>query len=1174
MDSSETVDLHYLIENIDSQMVRGLTLPPLKVSMIDNESKDFRARFETEIRKKVQSLSPLSWLKLPFDKPVLHQRLALEVAPPRNSEAWTQPLVTELDVFSYSLSSEYQTIYAPAARISLVAREKDLSEQFCRDQILAKLERVLERTKLHDWLRRLVHREFLLQKVEIPIEKSSRRRKRSKKTKTLSQVATRIDSASGEGAFILERQSITDRIVDLLGTESRASVLLVGPPGVGKTAILRRAVFEQSDQPQFRNVWSTTGSRIVSGMSGLGMWQRRVLDMLKELKDVGGILHVGSLVEVMEAGKIQGQPGVSAMLRQSIAQGSLQVVAEVTPEQIAVVEREDPMLLRGFVRCEVMQPDSTELKRILTAASDRIVDEAAQFNRKRKKTPANPPLRLATVTPDAIDELEHLFRRFSTYSALPAPALRLLRSILDAANADETIDSRRVAAAFAEQTGLPLFLLDDSQTLDLASMQADLASQIIGQPEPIDIIVNLMAAFRARLVRSDRPLASLLFVGPTGVGKTEMAKAIARIMYNDPNRMIRIDMSEYSNPWSAVRLIGRPGEGDGTLVSPIREQPFSVVLLDEFEKADPAVFDILLQVLGEGRLTDSRGSLADFRNAIVIMTSNLGVDTFRPQQFGFGDTDDYSGYRDHFVKSVRQFIRPELLGRLDRIVAFAPLEKSVVRDIARRELSKIEHRPGLRTNGISFHFDDAVVDRIAEIGYEPRFGARPVRRAIENNIIMPMATALLDLPTYAVHTCHVRCDGNEITVHLEKKEINDTYDSFESLNATPIETPDRKRKIRLQSTLNHWRSLRLKGAALQNCSEFQELENSIEQFLQKISRGEEGLTTARSANQTSSLRSEIGGYQAQLKSLTTFQSELIEATEAINAYHHQSMMQWYAHRSLDVEQLEFDGANHDERLKHLALVLLGKQLQTASVTTITLLGQNLSDAHQLLRAYANIAESKDWQRQFYLLADHVPKPNQKPPPKSGDASPGSPIIASWKPLASLAHEDDPSPEIRSEPAIDIYNLPDDFQPSHAPPNTVGFSLTLYGDGVQSWLMSESGLHTFLHPSKRASSDRQHCLVLFQTGSTADFKLPHYWNSSHVSADVSPVRSYDFVNQVINDVESHTSTNFVKSNFQNQLVSLLTVQAEERIWKSIGYVPAPISARLGYAFDEYEIEVPF
>lgn len=160
-------------------------------------------------------------------------------------------------------------------------------------------------------------------------------------------------------------------------------------------------------------------------------------------------------------------------------------------------------------------------------------------------------------------------------------------------------------------------MVDDAIPLDLSAIKTQLSQQVIGQSEPVELIVNLIATLKARLVRPGRPLASLMFIGPTGVGKTEMAKAIARLLYSDTSRMIRIDMSEYSSPWSAVKLIGKPGEGDGALTSPIREQPFSVVLLDEFEKADANVFDILLQMLGEGRLTDSQGRLADFRNAVV-----------------------------------------------------------------------------------------------------------------------------------------------------------------------------------------------------------------------------------------------------------------------------------------------------------------------------------------------------------------------------------------------------------------------------------------------------------------------------------------------------------------------------------------------------------------------------
>src|SRR5690606_27512579 len=207
----------------------------------------------------------------------------------------------------------------------------------------------------------------------------------------------------------------------------------------------------------------------------------------------------------------------------------------------------------------------------------------------------------------AIEELVRLHARFATYSALPATALQLMRTISDRAASGTQVEADRVARALAEQSGLHSFLVDDSLPLELQAMVTQLSEQVVGQAEPIDLVVDMIATLKARLVRPGRPLASLMFIGPTGVGKTEMAKAIARLLYSDASRMIRIDMSEYASPWSAVKLIGKPGDGDGALTSPIREQPFSVVLLDEFEKADPNVFDLLLQMLGEGRLTDSQG---------------------------------------------------------------------------------------------------------------------------------------------------------------------------------------------------------------------------------------------------------------------------------------------------------------------------------------------------------------------------------------------------------------------------------------------------------------------------------------------------------------------------------------------------------------------------------------
>lgn len=272
-----------------------------------------------------------------------------------------------------------------------------------------------------------------------------------------------------------------------------------------------------------------------------------------------------------------------------------------------------------------------------------------------------------------------MHRRYATYSAYPGRPLRFLKNLLED-RSGKTITADDVTARFSEETGLPLFLLNDAVKLDLEDTQRWFGSQVIGQPEAVALIIDLLATVKAGLTRAGRPIASLMFIGPTGVGKTEMAKSLAEFLFQNRERMIRFDMSEYADPIAVNRLIGGIWGAAGLLTSKVREQPFVVLLLDEFEKAHPSFFDLLLQVLGEGRLTDSSGRLADFTNAVVIMTSNLGAETFKRSALGFRDgASATSAARAHFLKEVRAFVRPEFFNRIDRIVPFAPLDEATRR---------------------------------------------------------------------------------------------------------------------------------------------------------------------------------------------------------------------------------------------------------------------------------------------------------------------------------------------------------------------------------------------------------------------------------------------------------------------------------------------------------------
>jgi hypothetical protein len=303
----------------------------------------------------------------------------------------------------------------------------------------------------------------------------------------------------------------------------------------------------------------------------------------------------------------------------------------------------------------------------------------------------------------------------------------------------------KVNEAFSAETGLPLALLEDSIPLDLESTGTWFRERVMGQDGAVQVVIDTIATIKARLSRPGKPLASLLFVGPTGVGKTELAKTLAEFFYGSRDRMIRLDMSEYNTPISATRLVSDLGqEQEGVLTAQMRDQPFSVVLLDEFEKAHPAVFDLFLQVLGEARLTDGAGRVADFSNALVIMTSNLGAQEYRAGvRLGFGGSGgSVSSAAEHFIGEAKKRFRPEFFNRIDHIVPFGPLDRDHLRRIVVKELEGLRRRDGIRERQLRLELDPALVDRILERGFDPRYGARPLKRQLGTEVLRPVAENL------------------------------------------------------------------------------------------------------------------------------------------------------------------------------------------------------------------------------------------------------------------------------------------------------------------------------------------------------------------------------------------------------------------------------------------------
>jgi ATP-dependent Clp protease ATP-binding subunit ClpA len=664
------------------------------------------------------------------------EQMEVALAPPKRQVEWVEPVSLRFDVVRWVHGNEGYLVFVPALGIAIVARRQPELAKMLNEHVLSALRRSKAAESLFSLA--LTQRDNGLRLETVDVTARHRSPKQivrddedesdSAKKLVIKEVGVVLGDGPLRPAF--EIDWMIEQLVDLLTGRSPRSVLLVGPSGVGKTAavnelVRRRDTYRLGNTP----VWSTSGARLIAGVSGFGMWQQRCRVLCKEAARDGAILHLGNLVELMEVGRVDGSPGIAGFLKTPLSRGDLLAIAECTPEQLAVIERQDPYLLELFQVLKVEEPGAEVGMRILrqVAAAEGCPD--------------------SMLTTGWLATLDRLHRRYATFSAAPGRPVRFLRNLLKDRSAGQPIGPGEVIAAFSRETGLPLAMLDLQVPLNLSVARGWFASRLIGQGRAVDQVTDLLATVKAMLTRPRRPIASLLFIGPTGVGKTEMAKALAEYFFGDRNRLTRFDMSEFASPAAVERLFGGTYAAEGLLTAKVREQPFSVLLFDEFEKAHPGFFDLLLQVLGDGRLTDAAGRLGDFSNTIVIMTSNLGAESFNRGTFGLTRGSAYPDPESHFTSEVRGFVRPELFNRIDRIVPFLPLGAESILQIAERELTLVEQRDGFKLRGLSMAISSEARQHLAEMGYDIRYGARPLKRAIERQLLAPLAEALNRYPT-------------------------------------------------------------------------------------------------------------------------------------------------------------------------------------------------------------------------------------------------------------------------------------------------------------------------------------------------------------------------------------------------------------------------------------------
>ncbi|HET6582898.1 MAG TPA: AAA family ATPase [Nannocystaceae bacterium] len=541
------------------------------------------------------------------------------------------------------------------------------------------------------------------------------------------------------------------RELPLLESRPPRSLLLVGPSGAGKTSWVRalaRVLGKRRSDGITPKIWATSADRIVAGMAYLGMWEKRCLDLVEELSGEDDILYFERLAPVLAAQT--GRSSIADLLLPAVVSGEIALLAECTHEELDQLTRRAPALLAGFHHVRIEPTPAAAMPPLLAAYQER----------------ENRALRIdGAGLRRLVQHLELLQRDI----AFPGKGFRFLDALnklhgaeLDAsasANDDDdgstpapdatVLDAEGISREFARTTGLPLELVSDARRASREHVAAQLRRGVIGQDEACSAAARVLTRLKAGLNDPERPIGSLFFVGPTGVGKTELAKQLARYMFGDADRMIRVDMSEYMLPGAAQRLLAS-GRGLRSLVDQVRERPLGLVLFDEIEKAHPEVFDLLLGLLGEGRLTDVDGRLVDFRMTLVVMTSNLGV--AGRSGSGFDDREQAGA---EVLAAVRAHFRPEFWNRIDHVIAFRALSMDDIRSVVQLELAKVAERVGLVRRRLRLRVSEDARGMLARLGWHPTRGARPLKRVIEDRIVAPIAVLVAEDPSIADREIHV-----------------------------------------------------------------------------------------------------------------------------------------------------------------------------------------------------------------------------------------------------------------------------------------------------------------------------------------------------------------------------------------------------------------------------------
>jgi ATP-dependent Clp protease ATP-binding subunit ClpC len=628
---------------------------------------------------------------------------------------------------------------------------------------------------------------------------------KSKSSKLLDQFGRNFTKQASEGKLdpVVGRQTEMERVMQILSRRTKNNPVLIGEPGVGKTAVVEglAAKIAAGQVPELlkgKQIYSLDLAALVAGSKYRGEFEERLKKVMKEITQRGDIiLFIDELHNLVGAGAAEGAIDAASILKPALARGELQTIGATTLDEYRKYLERDAALERRFQQIRVDEPSEDETVQILRGLRDRyeahhrckITDEALQSaavlaaryiqdrhlpdkaidlideaaSRMRIKTMSAPPRyreleeEIEKVRKDKEDAIEQ--QEFEKAASLRDKERKLTqkkRELEESWRENETseqpeIGEDEIADIVSMWTGIPVFKLTEAESERLVRMEDELHKRVIGQHDAIVAVSKSIRRARAGIKDPKRPTGSFIFLGPSGVGKTELARTLAEFMFGDEDAMIQIDMSEYMEKHSVSRLVGSPpgyigyDEG-GQLTEAVRRKPYSVVLFDEIEKAHPDVFNILLQILEDGKLTDAQGRKVDFRNVVVIMTSNIGSASISKNvSLGFSIGDDtglsYEDMKSRVMADLKRVFRPELLNRIDEIIVFPKLTREEIIRIVDLLLQRV--REQMTQHEVTIELTEEAKELLVDKGYDPAMGARPLRRAIQRYIEDPLADFVL-----------------------------------------------------------------------------------------------------------------------------------------------------------------------------------------------------------------------------------------------------------------------------------------------------------------------------------------------------------------------------------------------------------------------------------------------